>query len=144
MLGIQLTIGSLMIVSTAVFHVLGLAAFLAFLDPWLNAGAVRRKFLGMLLALLTAVLGVFFLHTVEIWSWAFLYVWLGEFDDIERALYFSCVTFTTLGYGDVTLGQDWQLLGGLEAANGIILVGVSTAFVIAVLRNLRAAAFGTK
>jgi voltage-gated potassium channel Kch len=75
-------------------------------------------------------------HTVEIWLWAVLYLWIGEFADFERALYFSTVTFTSLGYGDITLQERWQLLSGFEAANGIILFGVSTAFAFGVIRKL--------
>ncbi len=82
------------------------------------------------------VIGVFFLHTIEIWCWAFLYSLLKQFDSFERALYFSTVTFTTLGYGDITLDASWQLLSGFEAANGVILFGVSTAFVFAALFRL--------
>jgi voltage-gated potassium channel Kch len=55
---------------------------------------------------------------------------------MERALYFSTVTFTTLGYGDITLQERWQLLSSFEAANGIILFGVSTAFVFVAIRKL--------
>jgi len=141
MLGGQLALGSVMIVATVVIHVIGLAAFIACLGGWLSSVATRKKFVDLLLALSFTVLVVFFLHTIEIWCWALLYMWLGEFQSLERALYFSTVTFTTLGYGDITLRQDWQLLSGFEAANGIILVGVSTAFVFAVLRNLHAGVF---
>ncbi len=59
---------------------------------------------------------------------------------MERSLYFSTVTFTTLGYGDITLQERWQLLSSLEAVNGIILFGVSTAFVFGVIRKLFEAA----
>jgi len=130
-----------MVVLTVVIHVIGLAAFIAYLGGWLGSVATRKKFVDLLLALSFTVLVVFFLHTIEIWCWALLYMWLGEFQSLERALYFSTVTFTTLGYGDITLRQDWQLLSGFEAANGIILVGVSTAFVFTVLRNLHAGVF---
>ena len=82
------------------------------------------------------IVAIFLIHTVEIWLWAVLYYWLGEFGSFERALYFSTVTFTTLGYGDITLQENWQLLSGFEAANGIILFGVSTAFVFGTIRKL--------
>ena len=105
----------------------------------IRAIAGSSRFGGALLVLSFAVLSVFFLHTLEIWCWAVLYVWFGEFESLERALYFSTVTFTTLGYGDITLSPDWQLLSGFEAASGIILVGVSMAFIFAILRGLHAA-----
>ena len=55
---------------------------------------------------------------------------------MQSALYFSTVTFTTLGYGDITLQERWKLLSSFEAVNGIVLFGVSTAFVFAVLKRL--------
>ena len=144
MLGGQLVIGSVIIVMTVIIHIIGLSAFIAYAGKWLGEVVGRRHFIGLLLALSLTVLSVFFLHTVEIWCWAALYMWLGEFSSLERALYFSTVTFTTLGYGDITLSRSWQLLSGLEAANGIILIGVSTAFIFAILRGLHAAMFDTE
>ncbi|MEP3114364.1 potassium channel family protein [Nisaea sp.] len=72
-------------------------------------------------------------HIVQIWFWAGLYIILGEFTDFETALYFSTVTISTLGYGDIVLSPDWRLLGAIEAASGILLFGWSTAMLVAVL-----------
>ena len=55
---------------------------------------------------------------------------------LARALYFSTVTFTTLGYGDITLLPRWQLISAFEATNGIVLFGVSTAFIFTVIQRL--------
>ncbi len=85
---------------------------------------------------LVTVLGIFMIHTFEVWLWAILYLLLGEFESLERALYFSTITFTTLGYGDIILNVRWQLLSGFEAVNGIILFGVSTAILFAVMRRM--------
>ena len=59
-----------------------------------------------------------------------------EFDSFEKALYFSMVTFTTLGYGEITIASDNRILSGLEAINGIILIGWSTAFMFAVFAEV--------
>ena len=79
------------------------------------------------------------LHVVEVLLWALAYLLflpgdhLGSF---EEAAYFSVVTFTTLGYGDITLVEhDWRLLSGIEALNGILLVGWTTAFLFAVVQR---------
>jgi hypothetical protein len=61
---------------------------------------------------------------------------VGAIEHVETALYFSMVTFTTLGYGDITLPSDWRLLSSFEAANGIIMFGWSTAFVAAFIQRL--------
>jgi len=57
-------------------------------------------------------------------------------EQLETALYFSMVTFTTLGYGDVTMSPDWRLLASFEAANGIIMFGWTTALIAAVIQRL--------
>ncbi|GLZ87324.1 hypothetical protein Pres01_33750 [Metapseudomonas resinovorans] len=63
--------------------------------------------------------------------WAALFHLLGEFDDFATALYHSGVNFATLGYGDMVMTPAWRLLGPLEAANGILMFGVSTAVMTA-------------
>ncbi|WP_223789296.1 ion channel [Marinicella meishanensis] len=77
-----------------------------------------------------AVLYTILIHVIEIVLWAWAYWRLGEFNDISLAIYFSTVTATTLGYGDLTLSAEHQLLSGFEAIGGLILFGVSTAFFI--------------
>ncbi|MEM1410969.1 MAG: potassium channel family protein [Pseudomonadota bacterium] len=67
------------------------------------------------------------LHLLEAALWAFAYIGLGEFDDFSKAFYFSIVTATTLGYGDITLSEPWRPLSTLEAIAGMLLFGASTA-----------------
>lgn len=68
--------------------------------------------------------------------WAVFYVTVGALPSWSDALYFSMVTFTSLGYGDVTLGREWRLTGAFEAANGIIMFGWTTALIVAVVQTL--------
>lgn len=68
--------------------------------------------------------------------WALLFILLGEFEGFTQALYFSGVTFSTLGYGDLVLSKPRQLLSALEAANGILMFGVSTAVLTAALHDV--------
>lgn len=68
--------------------------------------------------------------------WALLFLALGEFEDYATAAYHSAVNFTTLGYGDVVMSPRWRLLGALEAANGILMFGVSTAMMTAAVIEL--------
>ncbi|MFK8329822.1 potassium channel family protein [Pseudomonas sp. BJa5] len=72
---------------------------------------------------------------VQMALWAVLFLLLGEFEDFTTALYFSGVTFATLGYGDVVLSDQWRLLSPLEAANGILMFGVSTAIMTAAVMD---------
>lgn len=71
---------------------------------------------------------------VAVWGTAFLL--LDCFSSFEKAVYFSMVSITTLGYGDITLPKDWRLLSGFIAANGLVLFGLNTAFLIETLRSI--------
>jgi voltage-gated potassium channel Kch len=81
--------------------------------------------------MITIVFGLFAILTVEIWLWAMFYLIIGAFPDLATALYFSTVTFSTLGFGDVLPPERWRLLAALEAINGFLLIGWSTAYLIA-------------
>jgi len=72
---------------------------------------------------------------VQVMVWAALYRVAGRFEDIETAFYFSGVTFTSLGYGDVVLTGDLRLLAPLEAANGMMMFGISTAAFITAIQQ---------
>lgn len=78
------------------------------------------------------------LHLSEALIWAIAYYVIPETPNLktfEEAVYFSLVTFTTLGYGDITLGENWRLLSGAEAVNGILLAGWSTALLFTVVQR---------
>lgn len=84
------------------------------------------------LVMLLAMFG----NLLQMAAWAGLFVLLGEFADFSTALYHSAVNFATLGYGDIVMSERWRLLGALEAANGILMFGVSTAMMTAALTDL--------
>ena len=73
------------------------------------------------------------LHLLETGVWAAFYYWRQLFPDFETALYFSIGSYTTIGYGDVVLPQRWRLLGGIEGISGVLLCGLSSAFVFALV-----------
>jgi len=87
--------------------------------------------------ILFVVLGLVAIHSVEIWLYGAAFWAIGAVKDFETALYFSTVTFTTLGYGDVVLEGNWRLFGAIEAGNGLILFGWSTAFLLSLTSRLR-------
>lgn len=139
MLQINLITGTIIIVACVIFHVAGLAYSILRLRGLakLEDRMPRRR--RLMLIVVTAVLVVIALHTAEIWVWATVYFALGEFSEFEAALYFSAVTATTLGYGDLTLSQQWRLLAPFEAMGGLILFGASTAYLLEAMRGLFAA-----
>ena len=85
--------------------------------------------------LVIAVLALLAIHTLEAWCWAVVYRALGEFRTLESALYFSVVTATTLGYGDLVLSERWRLLSTFEAMGGLMLFAVSAAYLVAVMKR---------
>ena len=97
--------------------------------------------------LITTALVLTFLHIIEIMLWALCYLYIKPqptLDSLEEAFYFSAVTFTTLGYGDITLDSEWRILSGIQAINGILLIGWSTAFIFAVLQQTWGSIAGAK
>ena len=85
----------------------------------------------VLLILLFA--GIMFLHITETCIWATFYYMQELFKDFETSVYFSLTSYTTIGYGDVLLPERWRLVGAIEGVSGVLLCGVSTAFIFAVI-----------
>ena len=81
------------------------------------------------------VLLMFLASLLEVLVWAVTFLALNAIEGFERALYFSMVTFTTLGYGEIVLDEEWRLLASFAAANGIIMFGWTTAIVLAVVQR---------
>ena len=73
-------------------------------------------------------------HLLEITIWALVFVFCGEFAQFAGALYHSATNYTTLGYGDVVMSSSWKLLGPLEAADGMLMFGVSTAIIVSLIQ----------
>jgi hypothetical protein len=94
------------------------------------AQSERRRFADMVLLSMVMLL-MLIANFMQIALWASLFVALGEFSHFATALYSSAVNFVTLGYGDIIMTDRWRLLGPLEAINGVLMFGVSTAVITA-------------
>lgn len=81
------------------------------------------------------ILLMFLASVLEVIVWALLYLALDIFQSGDQAFYFSGVTYTTLGYGDMVIEGRWRILSAFEAANGIIMFGWTTALVFAVVQR---------
>ena len=99
----------------------------------LERTASRRHFAVLIVTLFA---GIMCLHIIQTSLWAAFYYVQNLFSDFETSLYFSMVSFTTLGYGDVLLPRRWRLLGVIEGFSGVLLCGVSTAFIFAVVNAM--------
>ncbi len=138
---IPLAVGVITFLCTVIVHVLPLGSTitivrrekrlgLAGVSLWINFGTVALIILFALAA-----------HLMEIALWALVFVICGEFPDFGTAYYHSAVNYTTVGYGDLIMSPKWRLLGPLEAANGILMFGVSTAMIFTVILRLTQARF---
>jgi len=132
---VQLALASGMVVVVVIIHLLGLALLVRALRT--HYRMFRQIQMTPLLLLVVASLGLFALHTLEIWLYAALYLFLGAVSHFEAALYYSTVTYASIGYGDVLLPHDWRILGAIEGVTGIMMLGWSTAFLVSLLGQLK-------
>ena len=87
---------------------------------------------------LTVVLAIIALHGLEIWAFALTYMGVGAVKGFEDALYFSTISYSTVGYNDTHIAPDWRLLGAFESILGMILLGWSTSFFFRMLGRIDA------
>ncbi|MFN3320814.1 MAG: potassium channel family protein [Allorhizobium sp.] len=130
MLATNLALGTLMISLTVVIHTFGLMG-VTHVMSWVTDRIRLHGHRSRMLAMNTVVIGVFAVLTAEVWLWAASFTLIGVVDDFETALYFSTITFSTVGYGDVVPHPEWRMLAALEGVNGFLLIGWSTAYLIA-------------
>jgi len=134
----NLAVASGMVALTVTIHFFGLLALLRFLRHRGVHFRTQESIVGQGALILVVIFGIFAIHTVEIWTYALLYVLTGAQPSFDQALYFSTVTFASLGYGDVVLTPRWRMVSAIEAANGVILFAWSTAFLLSVMGRLKA------
>jgi len=127
---VQLIAGTVLIVICVVIHAMSLELLLRKLKRHGPSWDAKLPHFGHILIMIVVVLGLFLTHTFEAWIWAAFYWSVGETQSFAEAIYFSTVTFTTLGFGDVTLTTTWRLASALQAVSGILLFGWSTAFLV--------------
>jgi hypothetical protein len=136
---LQFIVSSLMVVACVAIHGLGLFGLnhamrtetaverLQHITPLSPRGGLFT--LGVVIAMLA-------LHGLEIWLFALVYVALGAIPQLEPALYFSTISYSTVGYNDLHIAEEWRLLGAFESVLGIFLLGWSTAFFIRMIGRI--------
>ncbi len=84
-----------------------------------------------IIVITTIALGfVVLAHTIQVWIWAVSFIALGALSTLNDAIYFALITYTTLGYGDIVLGEAHRVYGAMSAVTGLLNVGLSTAFLV--------------
>lgn len=132
----NLLIGTVMIVINLAIQVLAIALLIRYFTRRIDSVQLTQTLLDdtKTLSLVMAVLMIG--HAFMFATWAALFVWLGEFEDFANAFYHSTVNFTSLGYGDIVMSEERRLLGALEAANGVLMFGLSAGAILSVMNGL--------
>ena len=137
MLSLALVLSAGLVLATVIVQIAGLAVLI-----WIMRRRARRLagltyVLQQLGVILAVVMGLFVVHAVQIWLYALVYLAVGAFETFETALYFSTSSFTTVGYGEIFMAPPWRIVSAIQSANGFLLLGWSTIFLISVLARLR-------
>jgi hypothetical protein len=139
-----LILGCLMIAACVVIQCVVVSVLLRVLLVLERRQLVRTTLIrtsGVLIAVTLIMLGG---NLVQVALWASLFVARGEFHDFGTAFYHSAVNLTTLGYGDIVMHEGGRLLGALEAANGVVMFGLTTSVLFVVLHELMSRAWGQR
>ena len=128
---IKILIAGGLVVLTVAMHAVGLDVLLrAMMQSRALDRTGFRPVTGMVIALTCWLILV---HLAEISVWGLFYFWRGCLPDAESAFYFSGVTYTTVGYGDLVLPKPWRMLAPVEAMTGILMYGLSTGLFFALV-----------
>ena len=131
----QLLISAGLVSATVVIHLIGLDVLQATLG-WHLERLTRWIHLDRMIVPLGIVVGLFVVHGAEIWLYALVYWRAGALKDLEEALSFSISAYSTVGATGAQLPMTWRIVGVLEAINGMLLIGWSTAFLFQILHHL--------
>jgi hypothetical protein len=132
---VSVVIAGLLLVVTIVMHASAMVLVLNVVRKERESSR-KRPHLARIYQVSGTVLLMFVVSVAEALVWAFAYLALGAIEGLEQAVYFSMVTFTTLGYGDIVVAVPFRLLASFQAASGIIMFGWTTAIVVAVVRRV--------
>ncbi len=132
----QIIWGSLALVICSAFHVVMVVWWARALKQWNDAPIRTLPFVRSLMLIGGTFVVIVFAHTVQVWLWAVLLLLLKALPNLPDAIYFSLVTYTTVGYGDMTLSNDFRIFGAMASVTGLLSFGLSTAFLVGLLAKL--------
>jgi len=136
----QLVIAWALMAACVAIHASGVTAAIR----WVRRQAVPQQPFWPWTWLFIRIAGwIILLHMIEITVWALTYALTDAIPGLSSALYFSAVTYTTTGYGDIVLPEDWRLVGAIEALTGILMCGLSTGFFFAIVSRMHAGRVST-
>jgi hypothetical protein len=135
---VQLAVGAGMLVLCVLVHGIGLFTLSRVLGSDIekrfeNVQPLSFRGTGFTLIVVASII---LIHFIEVWLFAFLYDYLRALPTFQDALYFSTISYSTIGYNDASIAEDWRMIAALEGMLGVILLGWSTAFLVRVLGKL--------
>jgi len=130
---IPLAVGGIVFTFTVLIHALPLEATVNLVRRQKKLGQSGVGFWSDFAIVARVITYALVAHLIEIAIWAIVFILCGEFHEFGIAYYHSAVNYTTLGYGDVVMSPAWRLLGPMEAADGMLMFGLSTALIFAVI-----------
>ena len=125
-----------LIVLNVVIHVIGLGLINESVVRVLSGAMERRRFLAAVVVMGVTALLATVLHGIEAATWAAAYRLLGALPDTKSAMLYSLSAMTSYGHANLFLEEQWQLMGALEALNGMLLFGLTTAFLFAMIQKV--------
>ena len=131
-----LLVGMGTVVGTVPIHAAGVSAILLFFRREKGRGVAGTQFFKNVLVLSTVVVMALLSHLAQIAVWGLVFIGCGEFEAFSTAFYHSAMNYTTLGYGDIVMSPPWRLLGPLEAAEGMLMFGVSIAVLVGIITQM--------
>lgn len=134
----QLLWGSVFLTICAILHVVAIAMLIDHLSRLALALSHRGRFVRISMVVGAAFGMITVSHTIQVWIWAKAFILMGVIEDLNTSLYFALVTYSTVGYGDVTLGPGSRIFGTFAGVSGVLTLGVSTAILVALLGRLLA------
>ena len=135
--GVDWGYGVPMILASIGFHVTGLVAIEYVLQTIDRRRTKPRTILIFLFMILVTAIAALMMHILEATAWALLYCYIGAIPDFQNAMLYSLNALTSYGHASVWLDDDWRLLGAIESMNGVMIFGLTTAYLFNAVREFR-------
>jgi hypothetical protein len=132
----QIAYGTLVLGICSALHLGLIIVSLGPLDRLAQAHRSNNRRHRSTLLLGAAVFIVLLGHTAQVWIWASAYLWLDALEGLEPAIYFALSNYTTLGYGDLIVGEDHRVFAAFASVNGMLIFGVSTAYLVGLIGRI--------
>lgn len=132
---LQLVLGSLMLCLCSLIHI-GILVLTAYVLRWIDQRLDHlSKTWDAIAIVVAAYLLIVLGHSIQVWLWAWSFVHTDALRNMPDALYFSLITYTTVGYGDIVLEPDLRMFATMAAVTGVLNFGLSAAFLVALMNK---------